>query len=191
MSESKKKLNALQNPLVVKANQHLLDGVTGELFIENRPEEFTDPITREKGTRMTPTALTLGEILARQVAEGTGVNPEEKFTCTVLGGKLYDHRNLKGAKGHFPVTVEQLALIKRVVEAMKFGGLGTPQVELSWLKASMLYLLDSASVSKEDERKWFDERYAKLPKKLAVWESERPDNADGESQDQPAVPGAN
>ena len=192
MSESKeKKLNALQNPWVVKANQHILDGATGELFIENRPEEFTDPITKEKGTRMTPTALTLGDILSRHVSEGTGANPEEKFTCAMLGGKLHDHRNLKGAEGHFDVTVEHLALIKRVVEAIKFGGGQQGQTELFWLKAAMLYLLDAASVGKDDEREFFQDRYAKLPEKLAVWESEHPDKDDGESQDQPVVPGAN
>ncbi len=180
MSEEK---NVLENKIMVKANQHLLDMITGNLFIENRGEEFTNQVTGEKGVRAVPTALTLGELLARPVAEGIGANPEEKFTCAMLGGKLYDYRNLKDRKGWFDVSVEQLALIKKVVNAMQFGGTQQNQgVEISWLKASMLYLLDPASIEKEDERKFFDDRYDGLAEKLAVWELEHPTNVDLETK---------
>ncbi len=162
------------NQIKIAANGYFLN-FTGELYSESAPEEFTDPESGETNVRMVIRPMKIGELLSRLVAEAPGIEAEKKFTCMMLGGKLYDHLQLKGDAGKFAVTAEQLSLIKTIVEGMNFVANNNGQnVAKLWLKASLLMAIDPSSGKDKDPEawEWLSEKYTHLPEKVAEWEKQ-------------------
>lgn len=172
-----KKSNGGDSPKVyeksirIEANGYFLN-FTGGLYQEPMQEDMVDEVTGKKGVIVNIRPVKIGEILARPVAEGLGIVPEKKFTCAMLGGKLFDHAQLEGKEGHFAVSAEQLTLIKTVVENIKFKDQQGNDKSIPWLIASLLFVLDPESANSDpDAKEYLKGKYSKLDELVLEFES--------------------
>ena len=156
------------NKITIIANHPILDVVTGEIFVE--PAVTEEIIDGKKKPISVYKPMTIGGFLSRYVAEGIGMTPEKKFTCSLLGGKLYDHSTSETyEEGTFSVTSDQLTMIKTILENIKFKNNDDTEKDVSWLKASILFLLDPETIQNEQEKEFFVSRYNKLNDKINKW----------------------
>lgn len=173
---------AVENRITIAANSFFLT-FAGELYMENTREEFIDPETDKKGLRVVTKPVRLGTILAGAVAEGSGVKDEneKRFTCPMLGGKLFNHAKKEGKAGRFLVTPDQFVLIKTIIKNLKMTNAKGETTELPWMQTSLMTAIDPSYGEKEnpEAHEYFKEKYSHLGEKTTEWEADNPKDSSG------------